>query len=72
MIEIIKIDRTDIDVDNTAYIAKIPYEVKDEYGTTATLYKKEYLNKVALETEKTNLQNQIIVIDEKLDALNTL
>lgn len=41
--EITKIERTDEDVDNSYYIAKIPYEVEDEFGNKATLYRKEEL-----------------------------
>lgn len=38
---ITKVPRTDVDVDNSSYEIKSPYEVNDDFGNAATLYKKE-------------------------------
>ena len=66
--EFIKIERTDKDVDNSQVIAKIPYEVEDEFGNKATLYRKEELNQETLEKEKEKLETQLAKINEKLNA----
>lgn len=70
--EITKIERTDTDVDNSIYIAKIPYQVEDDYGNTATLYRKEELRKGSLEQEKTALESQLAKVNEKLQSIRSI
>jgi len=40
-IQITRIERTDVEVDNSKYEFKIPYEVEDDFGNKGTFYRKE-------------------------------
>ncbi len=51
---------------------KVPYEVGDQYGNKATLYRKEVVRKEELEKQKESLLKQVEDIDEKLEKIEEL
>lgn len=72
-LEIIKIDRTDANVDNSRYEAKVPYEVEDDYGNKATLFRKEVLGNLdSLLEQKAGLEKSLQEINEKLAVIDKL
>lgn len=69
-LEITKIDRTDANVDNSRYELKVPYEVSDDYGNKATLYRKEILpNVTTLQEQKTTVEKSLQDINDKIAAI---
>jgi hypothetical protein len=58
------VPRTDADVDNSRYEAKVPYEAMDDYGNTATLYRKVEVRPEQLAAERARLEARIVEIDE--------
>ena len=72
-LEITKIARTDANVDNSRYELKESYEVEDDYGNKATLYRKVDLpNLTALQDEKASLEKRILEIDEQIAAIEEI
>lgn len=72
-IEITKIDRTDANVDNSRYEIKVPYEIEDDYGNKATLYRKEVLGNLdTLLEQKAGLEKSLQEINDKLSEINKL
>lgn len=72
-LEIIQIDRTDANVDNSRYEAKIPYEVIDDYGNKAILYRKEVIgNLESLIEQKEVIENSLEEINNKINQIKKL
>lgn len=65
-IEITKIPRTDAEVDNSVYIAKVPVTETDDFGNEYTYFKKQEINKEALLTEKDTITARLSQIDMQL------
>ena len=69
-IEVVKIARTDADVDNSRYELKEAYEVEDDYGTKVTLYRKRDVSNIEeLEAQKAVHEEAIVEIDATIDAI---
>ena len=72
-IEIIKVPRTDADVDNSYYVAKVPYEVEDDFGNKGTFFKKENIeSKEQLLQTKASLEKMLLIVDEKIKTIEDL
>lgn len=71
--EIIKVDRTDANVDNSRYELKVPYEVEDDYGTKVTLYRKEVILSLdTLLSEKAIIEKALVDIEAKIAEVQKL
>lgn len=62
------IPRTDAEVDNSRYEAKVPYEVRDDFGNAVTLYQKLPVDLASLASERESLVARIAEIDALVDA----
>lgn len=64
--------RTDADVDNSRYEAKVAREETDDYGNTATMYRKVEIKPDGLQAERDSLVARIADIDELLGEVGKL
>lgn len=65
MEEVLKVENNVPQNNPVQYYAKVPYTQTDEFGTTATLYRKEYFT-------VENYQAEIAKMQARLDAVANL
>lgn len=70
--ELIKIEKTDANIDNSHIEQKIAEEQTDDYGNTVILYRKHIVDVSALQEEKSNIESRLIEINTLLDEINKL
>ena len=52
------------------YLMKVPYEVSDDFGNRATLYKREIVRPIDLEKRRDELLKELSVIETKLGKID--
>jgi len=69
-VEITFTPRTDADVDNSRYEAKVAREETDDYGNVVTMYRKIHITPDALHAEREALVARVAEIDEMLQGID--
>lgn len=67
-----KTENNGLDANIGQFEAKVPYEVEDSYGKKEIFYRKEIFRIDELLRDKTRLEEQLIIINDKISQAGKL